>query len=74
MRTMLTLLFTDIQNTDGPRKTAIISRELARLNVNIAALQETRLAGSGSLKRRNTHSFGTVKARMNPGSTVLVLL
>jgi len=36
----------DIRDIDGPHKTAVISSELARLNVDIAALQETRLADS----------------------------
>ena len=66
MRTMLTGLTTDIRNTDGPRKTAIISRELARLNVDIAALQETRLAGSGSLKEKEYTFFWHGKGEDEP--------
>ena len=42
---MLTDLTKDIRNVDGLHKTAVISKELDRLNT----LQETRLAGSGSL-------------------------
>ena len=38
------------RHTDGLRKTAVTSRELDRLNVDIAALQEIRLASSGTLK------------------------
>ena len=66
MRTMLTGLTTDIRNTDGPRKTAIISRELVRLNVDIAALQETRLAGSGSLKEKEYTFFWHGKGEDEP--------
>ena len=39
-----------LENLQGCRKTAVIDRELNRLNADIAALQETRLADSGSLK------------------------
>lgn len=38
------------QNTDRPaRRTALIAQELARYNIHIAALSETRLADGGSL-------------------------
>ena len=48
----------DLQQIDDARKTAIIDRELKRLNVDIAALQETRLPCSGSLKERErTHIY-----------------
>ena len=39
-----------LTDTDQIRKTAIVDRELHRLRVDIAALQETRLADSGSIK------------------------
>ena len=39
------------------RKTAIISKELARLNIDVACLQETRLADSGSLMERDNTFF-----------------
>ena len=42
------------------RKTAVI-RELSRLNRDIVALQETRIAGSGSLKEQN-YTFSPGKA------------
>ena len=45
----------DLTNADV-RKTAIIGKELYRLKVDIAALQETRLADCGSLKEEN-YSF-----------------
>ena len=47
----------DLQKIDDARKTAIIDRELKRLNIDIAALQETRLPGSGSLKESNYTFF-----------------
>ena len=47
----------DLLKIDDSRKTAIIDRELLRLNVDIAALQETRLPGAGSLKERNYTFF-----------------
>ena len=37
----------DLSQVDDSRKTAIINRELKRLNIDIAALQET---GTGSIK------------------------
>ncbi|XP_047120403.1 craniofacial development protein 2-like [Schistocerca piceifrons] len=39
------------------RKTAIIDRELLRLCVDVAALQETRLSGEGSLREDNSTFF-----------------
>ncbi|XP_061728258.1 uncharacterized protein LOC133533309 [Cydia pomonella] len=42
--------------TPALRKTSIIDRELLRLRVDIAALQETRLADEGSL-RENNYTF-----------------
>ena len=39
----------DLQQIDAARKTAIIDAELHRLDIDIAALQETRLADNGSL-------------------------
>jgi len=47
----------DIRDIDGPRKTAVISSELARLNVDIAALQETHLADYGSLREKEYTFF-----------------
>ena len=42
--------------TDAP-KTSIIDNELNRLNIDIAGLQETRLAGFGSIKEKNYTFF-----------------
>ena len=41
------------QQIDDARKTAVIDRELSRLNVDIAALQETRLADNGTIREAN---------------------
>ena len=54
---MPTGLTKDINDIDGLCKTAVINRELDRLNVDIAALQETRLAGCGSLKEKEYTFF-----------------
>ena len=42
---------------DGPRKTATINLELKRLNIDIAALQETRLASNGSIQEEDYTFF-----------------
>ena len=47
----------DIQQLDDARKTAVIDKELARLNIDIACLQETRLADSGSIREANYTFF-----------------
>ena len=52
----MTGLSDDLQQIDDKRKTAVIDAELARLNVDIAALQETRLAENGSL-RESQYTF-----------------
>ena len=41
----------------GTTKTAVINNELLRLQVDIATLQETRLAGSGTLKEKDYSFF-----------------
>ena len=43
-------LTNNLPQVDDARKTAIIDRELDKLNIDIACLQETRLLGSGSIK------------------------
>ena len=57
VRTMCPGLSDDLQKIDDSRKTAIIDRELLRLDIDIAGLQETRLPGDGSLKERNYTFF-----------------
>ena len=51
------------------RKTAVIDRELSRLNIDVAALQETRLPEDGSLREHNYTFFwrgkGTEEARIH---------
>ena len=53
---MLTGLSENLRQINDSRKTAVINDELKRLNVDIATLQETRLADSGSLKE-NDYTF-----------------
>ena len=40
----------DLKDINDARKTAIINDELLKLNVDIATLQETRLANTGTIK------------------------
>uniref|UniRef100_A0A0L8FQG2 Endonuclease/exonuclease/phosphatase domain-containing protein n=1 Tax=Octopus bimaculoides TaxID=37653 RepID=A0A0L8FQG2_OCTBM len=47
IRTMMLGLSQDLQDISVARKTAVINEELKRLNVNITALQEIRLANAG---------------------------
>ena len=47
----------DPENINDARKTAFINNELLRLKVDIAALQETRLAGRGSTKENDFTFF-----------------
>ncbi|XP_052217843.1 uncharacterized protein LOC127835421 [Dreissena polymorpha] len=47
----------DLLTIDDSRKTAIIDRELTRMDICIAALQETRLSASGSLREENYTFF-----------------
>ena len=53
VRTMLTGICEILQDVSDSRKTAVINNELMRLNVDIATLQETRLADSGALKEKD---------------------
>ena len=57
VRTMCPGITADLQLIDDARKTAIIDRELARLNIDIACLQETRLPESGTIKECNYTFF-----------------
>ena len=47
----------DLQVMDDARKTAVIDRELCRLNIDIAALQETQLPETGSVKEEHYTFF-----------------
>ena len=44
------------------RKTALLDRELTKLAVDIVTLQETRLAGSGSITEQHSTFFWTGRA------------
>ena len=47
----------DLKDADRPqRQTTLVARELDRYNIDIAALQETRLEGQGTLQEKN-HTF-----------------
>ena len=65
----MTGLSASLQDIKDSRKTAVINDELRRLNVDIATLQETRLANSGTLKERATDSSGRRSALTSPEST-----
>ena len=48
----------DMKDAERPqRQTALVARELDRYNIDIAALQETRLEGQGSLQENNYTFF-----------------
>ena len=50
-------LSSDLQAIDDARKTAVINKELARLNIDVAFLQETRLPDCGSLRETDYTFF-----------------
>ena len=50
-------LSNDLQQINGSRKTGIIDAELDRLNIDIATLQETRLAENESIKEQRYTIF-----------------
>ena len=64
--TMTTGLSASLQDSKGSRKTAVINDELKRLNVDIATLQETRLADSGALKEKYYTFFWQGKRSNEP--------
>ena len=64
---MTTDLSASLQDIKDSRKAAVNNDELKRLNVDIATLQETRLADSGTLKE-NDHSSGNGSAPTSPES------
>ena len=53
VRTMLASLKVALKDINDVRKTAIINDELLKLNIDIATLQETRLADTGAIKEKN---------------------
>ncbi|XP_072017467.1 craniofacial development protein 2-like [Amphiura filiformis] len=56
----------DLRLIDDARKTAIINRELKRLNIDIAGLQETRLLSDGSLREQDYTYFWQGKEQDQP--------
>ena len=52
----------DLQEVEDVRKTAVINQELQRLNLDIVALQETRLADSGTIREKDYTIFWKGKA------------
>ena len=65
VRTMLTSHNVKLKDINDFRKTAIINDELLKLNVDIATLQEARLADTGTIKEITTHFIGRTKIVMN---------
>ena len=57
VRTMQTGLSEDLEKIEDAPKTSIIDREFNRLNIDIAALQETRLPSANSLKEKSYTFF-----------------
>ena len=57
VRTMQTGMSGDLEEVTDVPKTSVIDKELNRLNIDIAGLQETRLAGFGSIKETNYTFF-----------------
>ena len=66
VRTMCPGLTDDLQQVDDARRTAVIDRELARLNIDIACLQETRLADYGSIRESHYTFFWRGLPRDSP--------
>ena len=57
IRTMTPGFSDDLQGIRNARKTAVIDLELSRLRMDIVALQETRLSGSGSVRESHFTFF-----------------
>ena len=58
VRIMTTGLSDNLQQVNDARKTALINKDLRRLQVDIIALQETRLAESAGIGNGIIHSSG----------------
>ena len=54
---MMTGLSASLPDIKDFRKTAVINDELRRLNVDVATLQQTRLADSGTVKKKEYTFF-----------------
>ena len=61
VRTMTPGFSDNLQEVNDARKTAVIDRELSRLQMDIVALQETRLPETGSVRVRDFTLFWEVK-------------
>ncbi|GAA6071721.1 uncharacterized protein LOC117871822, partial [Tachysurus ichikawai] len=66
VRTLCPGLTTDLQQVNDAWKTAVIDRECSRLNVDIACLQETQLADSGTIREANYTFFWQGKPSDEP--------
>ena len=66
VRTMMTGLSACLQEIKDSRKTAVSNDKLKRLNVDIATLQETGLADSGTLKEKDYTFFWQGKRSNEP--------
>lgn len=62
IQTMRPVLSEDLQEIDDARKTAVLNTELCRLQLDIVALQETRLSASGTLREKDYTFFWQGKA------------
>ena len=63
---MMTGMSLDPNLITGSRKTAIIDRELSNRRVDIAALQETRLAGTGSIREADYTFYWSGRPEADP--------
>ena len=63
---MLTGLTENLKDISDARKTAVIDKELARQGVDIATLQETRLADSGMLREKDYTFYWQGKSSDEP--------
>ena len=66
VRTMMTGLSKDLPDVSDSRKTVFIKDELRRLHVDIATLQETRFADSGTQKEKDYTFFWQGKSSDEP--------
>ena len=73
VRTMLTGISDDLRHIDDLRKTAVINNELTRLDVDIVALQKTRLPET-ACERMTSLSTGKVSQWMKEENMVWGLL
>ena len=71
VRTMTPGFSDNLQEVNDARKTAVIDRELSRLQMGIVALQETRLPETGSVRERKiSHCSGRANHQTGSENTV----